>query len=515
MADDKGSTLAKGIALAVAYGAAYLALRYISFNQWFLPAGLRMACLLFMPYRYWPYVFLGEAGATLSQKIKMVEDYGAIWVYVSSVLLAPLSSLAPLLVRRKLKTSAAIARWLPLIALPIALWSSTSKMSLNYFLNGPVSLVTFENFTHYLVGDFLGILMVVLPFLLLSGSEAGLAPHKRALQSAAIAGIITGGLFCLLKFYPALQGSIRQLLLLLMIAPAVFLTFLYGWKGAAIGMIAVNLGIAMTLEYTGVPGAYDNIAFFAQMGLALSAVAFLLLGSRITAHYEQARQSGLAEQDALKLARTQMLTNEPILRDQLICMARLQVMMDEERDQLGKELRANGKHREALDLNNQGVLHRQIFEEQALALYPIGIERYGLFTVIDSSAFRESRASGLDVAMQFGRSDPQTLSEDLQVLAYRCLCHAIDQLSDWGPQRYRLHLRVWHGRAQRGIYVSTSVDIDGSLQHTSFGEGASLLLDARMQIHGGILRRTPTCIRFVLSESNTVSAARPQAPIPQ
>lgn len=513
MADDKGSTLAKGIALAVAYGAAYLALRHISFNQWFLPAGLRMACLLFLPYRYWPYVFFGEAGATLSQKIKMVEDYGHLWVYMSSMLLAPLSSLAPLLVRRKLKTPDAIARWLPLIALPIAVWLSISKMSLNYFLSGPVSLVNFENFTHYVVGDFLGIMMVILPFLLLSGSKKDQVPRKRTLQSAAIAGIVTGGLFCFLKFYPDLQGSIRQLLLLLMIAPAVFLTFLYGWNGAAIGIIAVNLGIAMTLEYTGLPGAYDNIAFSAQLGLALAAVAFLLLGSRITAHYEQARQSGLAEQGALKVARTHLLTNEPILRDQLICMARLQVMMDEERDQLGKELRANGKHREALDLNNQGVLHRQIFEEQALALYPIGIERYGLFTVIDSPAFRESRASGLDVAMRFGRSDPQTLSEDLQVLAYRCLCNAIDQLSDWGPQRYRLHLRVWHGRVRRGIYVSTSVDVDAPLQHTSFGEGASLMLDARMQVHGGILRRTPTRIRFVLSESSATAAARPQASI--
>ncbi|MFZ2751821.1 MAG: MASE1 domain-containing protein [Lysobacteraceae bacterium] len=515
MADDKGSTIAKGMALAVAYGAAYLALRHISFNQWFLPAGLRMACLLFLPYRYWPYVFLGEAGATLSQKIKLVEDYGPLWVYMSSVFLAPLSSLAPLLVRKKLKTSDAIARWLPLIALPIAAWSSISKMSLNYILNGPVSLVTFENFTRYVVGDFLGILMIILPFLLLRGSKTNSVPYKRTLQSTAIAGILTGGLFCLLKLNPTLQGPIRQLLLLLMIAPAVFLTFAHGWHGAAVGIIAVNLGIAMTLEYTGIPGAYDDMAFSAQLGLALAAVAFLLLGSRITAHYEQARQSGLAEQSALKLAQTQLLTNEPILRDQLICMARLQVIMDEARDQLGKELRANGKHQEALDLNNQGVLHRQIFDEQALALYPIGIERYGLFAVIDSSAFRESRASGLEVAMRFGRSDPQMLSEDLQVLSYRCLCHAIDLLSDWGPQRYRLDLRVWHGSTQRGIYVSTSVDIDGPLQHTSFGEGASLLLDARMQIYRGILRRTPTRIRFVLSESNAIAAARPQIPVSQ
>lgn len=515
MTEDKGSTFAKGIALAVAYGVAYLALRHISFNQWFLPAGLRMACLLFMPYRYWPYVFLGEAGATLSQKIKMVEDYGPLWVYMSSIMMAPLVSLAPLLVRKKFNKTEAIARWLPLIALPIAVWSSITKTVLNYALDGPKQPEDFRVFVNYLVGDFHGILMSLLPFLIWHSWKHGAFSVRSTMRDTTIAVAMTGGIYGILEWRPPDENLLRLSMLMSMTLPAVFLTFLNGWRGAAIGVILANVGVAQAMTYSGILNAHDEVVFYAQLGLALVATVLLLFGNRITAHYEQARQSGLAEEDALKLARTHLLTNEPILRDQLICMARLQVMMDEERDQLAKDLRANGKHREALELNNQGMLHRQIFEEQALALYPIGIERYGLFAVIDSSAFRESRASGLDVVMRFGRNDPQTLSEDLQVLAYRCLCHAIDQLSDWGPQRYRLNLRVWHGRARRGIYVSTSVDVDAPLQHTSFGEGASLMLDARMQIHGGILRRAPTAIRFVLFESNATAAARPPAPAPQ
>ncbi len=515
MADDKESTLAKGMALAVAYGAAYLALRHISFNQWFLPAGLRMACLLFMPYRYWPYVFLGEAGATFSQKIKMVEDYGPLWVYLSSIMMAPLVSLAPVLVRKKFSTTDAIARWLPLIALPVAVWSSITKTALNYVLDGPRQPEDFRAFINFLVGDFHGILMGLLPFLIWHSWKHGTFSVRTNMRDIAIAFAMIGGLYGILEWSPPEDDMLRLAMLIYMTLPAVFMTFLNGWRGAAIGVVVTNVGVAQAMTYSGILNAYDEVVFYAQLGLVLVATVLLLLGNRITAHYEQARQSGIAEEGALKLARTHLLTNEPILRDQLICMAGLQVMMDEERDQLGKELRANGKHQEALELNNQGVMHRQIFHEQALALYPIGIERYGLFIVIDSPAFRESRASGLDVAMHFGRGDPQTLSEDLQVLAYRCLCHAIDQLSDWGPQRYRLHLRVWHGRAKRGIYVSTGVDIDGPLQHTSFGESASLMLDARIQIHGGILRRMPTRICFVLSELNTTAAARPQLPVPQ
>ena len=59
------SVIAKGIAISVLYCIAYLVLRYYSFDQWFLPAGLRAACLFFMPLRYWPFVFIGDAALGL------------------------------------------------------------------------------------------------------------------------------------------------------------------------------------------------------------------------------------------------------------------------------------------------------------------------------------------------------------------------------------------------------------------------------------------------------------------
>lgn len=298
-----------------------------------------------------------------------------------------------------------------------------------------------------------------------------------------------------------------------MIVPAVFLTYFQGWNGAALGTIVVNFGIAQSLEYAGLPGAHDQIAFYAQICLSFSTIAFLLFGNRITSNYDTARRAGIAEQEALKLARMSLLSNEPVLRDQLLCMAQLQVLMDDERDQLAKALRANGKHHEALNLNNRGVEQRQFFEEQALVLYPIGIERSGLFGVLDTPTFRESRASGAEVALIFGRTDPRTLSSDLQVLAYRCLCHAIDHLSDWEPTHYRVRLRVWHGSTRRGLYLSVRMLTEYERQATAYGESASLLLEARVKASGGGLRREPHRIRMLLSESNGEPSALQLLPI--
>jgi MASE1 len=505
--DSKGSILAKGVTLSVAYCIAYLALRYISFNQWFLPAGLRAACLLFLPYRYWPFVFLGDAAGLLYLRVPQAVEYSPQWAYLSPILLVQLVSLVPHFVRKKLKTLDSTTRWIPLIALLIALWSSTCNMGLNYFLHGPRPLVTFENFSRYIIGDFLGIMMITLPILLWLRRGLDVFSRWKAIRDTLIAIAITGSIFLALAMRPDIDASLRQWLLMLMITPTVFLTFLHGWRGAAIGVIIVNLGIAQTLEYADVPGAHDATVFFAQQGLALAAITFLLLGNRITSHYERARQSGIVEREAIKLARASLLSMEPILRDQLLCMAQLQVLIDDERDQLAKTMRANGRHREALNLNSQGVFNRQIFDEQALALYPIGIEQGGLFAVIDSQTFMDSRATGVKVVMRFDHGDPRTLSVDLQVQAYRCLCHAIDLLSDWEPAEHRIRVRVWHGKGNRGVFVSVATVPTASLHATQAGETASLLLNARVRAHGGIVRRAPHHVKVLLSETNAIPSA--------
>jgi len=493
-----GTFIAKGLGIAVLYGVAYLALRYISFNQWFLPAGLRAACLLFLPYRYWAFVFLGEAGITLSKKIEMIDDYGAMWAYFSSLLMAPLFAIAPLLIRRQLGTGKKLVRWLPLLAVLMAVWSSSCNIGLNYILNGPRSLVTVENATRYITGDCLGILMVVLPVLLWQKRGPLL---RKATLPALIGAVVVGATLLLLKGDHELSGLSRLLLMLAMILPALFLTYFHGWTGAALGVLVVNVAIAQSLDYTGMPGAHDQIAFYAQICLVFSAIGLLAFGGRMTNHYDTARRAGIAEQEALKLSRISFMSNEPAVRDQLIIMASMQVQMDDARDLLAKDLRANGKHREAMELHRRGMEHRQLFELQALVVYPIGIERDGLFGVLDSAAFRESRASGVEVDFTFGRIDPRTLSEDLQVSAYRCVCHAIDHLLDWEPSRYRLRLRVWHGRIRRGLYLSAIIATKYERHATPHGESASLLLEARVKAHGGILRRSSHRIRLLLSES--------------
>ena len=71
----------------------------------------------------------GDAAALLVIRVPKAEQYSALWAYLSPFLLMPLVASLALFLRNRLKTDHEKSRWLPLIALTIALWSSTSNMA--------------------------------------------------------------------------------------------------------------------------------------------------------------------------------------------------------------------------------------------------------------------------------------------------------------------------------------------------------------------------------------------------
>jgi hypothetical protein len=181
-------------------------------------------------------------------------------------------------------------------------------------------------------------------------------------------------------------------------------------------------------------------------------------------------------------------------------MAQLQILLDDERQQLVRWLKTQGKHEEAFALNNSGAQQRQLFNEHALALYPIGIEESGLFAVVQSQAFEDFWAGGVPVAIRFDDGDPKTLSVGLQLAAYRCLCSAIVLMCDWKPEELHIRMRAWRTPRRRGVYFSVCATHPGEAAVSQAGTAASLLLNARVSAHGGLLRRHAHRVSVLLSE---------------
>lgn len=500
MEDAKLTGTAKGLALSVAYCAAYLAAWNYSLDQWFLPAGIRAAALLFLPYRYWPYAFAGDTAALLVIRGPKAEQYSAQWAYLSPFLLMPLISLAALVFRGKLHSTPEKRRWLPLIAATIALWSTLCNLVLNITLSGPGSSNSFEEYFRIAIGQYLGILILVPPLFVIGRRWKGGFLSDHLVRDGLIAAGMVSAMYCAIVLPQQPETALLQGLLMLMMVPVVGLTFLHGWRGAAIGIVIVNLAIGLTLPRINLPGAHDATIFVVQQAVGVAATALLVLGSVISEHYDKARRSGVAEARALQLAQSSFLSTERNLRDQLLYMAQMQLHIDDERKELVEWLKAHGHYEAAMDLNTRGVAHARLFEEHALALYPIRIEEQGLHAVMHSEAFSRFWAGDAEVRYSL-RGQPKQLTVDLQLAAYRCACNAMALLSDFDPDEYVVKTRVWRIGKRRGIALFVTAKPRVPFHPTQAGTIAAVDLEARVKAHGGTVRRRhANRISLVLSE---------------
>jgi len=500
------NVIAKGIAISISYGIGYLVLRYYSFDQWFLPAGLRAACLFFMPLRYWPFVFIGDAAAVMYGRIPKAHKYDALWVYAGPPLLIVSGSIAPYLLRKKLRNADMIVRQLPMVAACTAAWSAACTIGFNTLLGGPNDSLSLIFLANNVFGNYLGIFMVVLPVVIWRRRDQYAGSLKKTFRDAAFALVSIASMFAYLKFWHIDDDVIRKSILMLMICPALFLTYYHGWLGAAIGVVLVNLGIAQTMTYcrtVGVPAPYDETVFLAQIGLSIAASAFLILGTRITSHFEKAIDAGVAEEEARKISRLTLLSNASESRNQVLYMAQLHVLADEEMRELVPWLKAQGKYTEALAVNKRAARHRELFHRHALGLYPVGIEEKGLFAVVHSQAFEDRWSESVPLVFGFGVRDPRILSDDLQFGAYHSLCSAIVLMCDWKPEELHIRMRVWRASLHRGIYFTVYASNPGDAEASQAGAAASLLLNARVNAHGGIVRRHAHRVSVLLSEANT------------
>ncbi len=82
-----------GLFIAAAYAVACLVTRQMSLDQFYLPAGVRIAALLLTPSRLWPYLLLGEYAYFAQIRMPMATTHGLAWVILGSIGLMPAAML--------------------------------------------------------------------------------------------------------------------------------------------------------------------------------------------------------------------------------------------------------------------------------------------------------------------------------------------------------------------------------------------------------------------------------------
>jgi hypothetical protein len=516
MEEDRWSVLGKGVALAVGYCAVFLGLWHLSFNQWYLPAGLRLACLLLLPLRYWPYVFAGDAAALLVMRVPKAEAYSYQWAYLSPLLLISMIALVPWCFRRKLETPNGIVRWFPAIAAVAAVWSCACAMFLNYALHGPRQLVNLQNVVSYSVGNFLGMLMVVLPCLLWAKRKGWPAGRRDILQDLGIASAMIAALYWAAMLPAAQDAPIQLMPLIFMLLPAVYLAVVHGWHGAACGLLLVNVAIALALPDTQALGAYDGIVLIAQIALCVAAAALLAVGDRVSSLFAASSAALMAEYEALQALRQRDAAEEEMrsglratlhatqlrLRERALFLAQARSPLDTYRLALADALKQDRQPQRAMEVMRVGLEAARALEEQTEHLYPFEIETYGLYAALGGVAFLDVWERRARVLQHLLGASPRCLSMPLRVGVYRACWRAFELLAEAEPSMYKLRVRTFRRRGRCGVLVRVRCTPSRQPPQEALAQQAQAELDVWVRAYGGVVKRAGMHeMRFLMWES--------------
>lgn len=441
----------EGLVLALVYAVACWGARKLSLDQFFLPAGVRVAALLLCPPRLWPYLLIGEYAYFAHLRIPLISKYNLTWVILASVFLMPAVMLIVRLHRKLLARTTILG--VISIAVCAATVISLLNLGISYLLWEPLQNASFiTNVLRYALGDFTGILILApLALLWIRRAEEQWTPRSVAAVAGALAAMLVVGLQATPVPASITAPGSLQLLLILPI-PAIALTCLLGWRGAAIGVAAVNmiLGVSTPADH---PTAFDPATFATQQAMAIASIALLLLGARIT-HFQN--QHRLREEDgraALQLARNSHLASEMDLRERAAHLRQLGDGMDLSLNEMVNWLHAQGHHAVADSLRHTSEVHSRLFRAQASMIYPAALERLGLYVALQAGGVREAWGNTLRINQPWLMGDPCALSPGLQLAAYRSIVEAVSILL--GNESGQLTVRARCGRLgrQQGILL--------------------------------------------------------------
>lgn len=278
------------LAIAGAYAACYELARYVSFSHWILTAGLRLACLLLLPVRYWPALILGETLPLIENAVLCAPRFGTPWAISASVPMVVLCMawVKPLLRHRPMFNRNGQLRMGVLLAATLGCSlitaASTSLTMLAALLESPgkwpdMSVPTY--FWIFVLGAYLGALTV---------TPTVLALHERIRRApgATIETLWHSPLFrdFVLVALPLLAGlawiatttqdeTVRQVARMAMMLPIVFVGWRHGWHGSAIVGMAASVALAATGS-----ALRDPDMIRSQVVLALLISGALLVGAR-------------------------------------------------------------------------------------------------------------------------------------------------------------------------------------------------------------------------------------------
>lgn len=248
------------LAVAAAYAACYEVTRYFSYSHWILTAGLRLGCLLLVPYRFWPALILGESLPVVQNALLHQADFGWAWTCVSSIPFIPLCMPFVKAIREKMPlydANGQLNATTILFATLVCALITAVRTDMAVFAALIVTPDGWDawrsealiDLLAYVLGAYLGALSLAPMLLVLREGFRENLSWKRFFESRLTRDVALGALPLLLVFAAVASvssGLSLDVLRLGMAVPVIALTARHGWKGTAITGMLSSIALATT-----------------------------------------------------------------------------------------------------------------------------------------------------------------------------------------------------------------------------------------------------------------------------
>jgi glucose-6-phosphate-specific signal transduction histidine kinase len=434
------SFLWRCVAVALLYAITYLGIRHLSLEahsafNWVPVMGLRFSCLLLVPRKYWPALFIGDFVPLAYANYLCLDQFG--WPLVIFDSIPPLVLMAPVFL--------ILEKRLPSLERPVA---SNMGAMLASMLLITVIIVVRDVIGYYLdksvppgetwnpvgfgcnmfLGTYLGILALTpLALWIVRGARRMTAQHatihRILTQARSRSALEITGFLALVGIMAAFGQHTtpreHQLVLLGLFIALLVASWRHGWQGTAIIGAAVNIAIAGTMPATG-----DYATLYAQAVMAIALTGLLMFGATSTV----ARKATSALKKSLREARQQLFQAE---RDKI----KGAYLLDEIVKHTRKLYDVQGRLL-ARDFTQQheqfGELERQ-FERIAVGVFP---RMWLYFGGSNGPIVQALRDLGVHCVVHERLHDPRLvhLPHEIQIALYRLACEATVHLAEHAPR---------------------------------------------------------------------------------
>lgn len=455
------------VAVFLGYGIVYLAVRTFVFTEWQITAGLRLAALLLVPYRYWPALIIGESGHYLFVGYVCSSVWGVAWgiscaippiVYVAPTVYwvrkhwSPISSNATHIHAGRLLCCALLA------SVAVAL-RDTCLLQLVEHLSTSYDTSYSTWAPRYFIGSFLGTLTVA-PLILLCYQQLAVKQwselwirieNSRLLFESLCLGFPVLALLFWIGHSAPPAGPTREMAQVAMFLPVVWLAFRHGWHGAVVGGTAASCAVMWLMP---MPMAWDPATLRAEAILSFAISTMLMMGARIESLDKHVEQERMDVRMALALAQRNVYLGEMQLRmtSQALEQIRENVqagftMMMGRLRHLQPAIDDRGYQRQALVAQDQ--LHRL-----ADSLYPIALREKGLPSALQEGGLPQMLGeAGLAYSCDL-RGPVSKLSHTLRMATYRIIWEIIaDACMKKNVSDIRVQIRVAERRERVGVLI--------------------------------------------------------------